>query len=256
MVFCETLLQISYVSHRVHSITNLSKQTQIKQNIAWEFSRHRHLTSPVTTKEQLLKAHRVGLSIINPAAFAHTCTSGRISLLRQKRGTYAFKQFYGGIQVCWKLSETKTCGRLLFGRSWYADHRALTFHARVRLGFSVSQHEIRSKSRPTGAFFAPTLYNRPLPMLKPQPINLTGIINRRRRSRIIRQQHLDNIVELREDLKKECAFETMVEKYEGAQINKVITHSVGQMCMFAVYVQHSICSLCSGHRPLPGEETD
>ena len=60
-------------------------------------------------------------------------------------------------------------------------------------------------------------------MLKPQPINLTGMLVSRHRKRVVRQDHLDNLSELVNDLNRESDFERNLEMESGLRFKKVIS---------------------------------
>ncbi len=53
------------------------------------------------------------------------------------------------------------------------------------------QNHLATSPRPTGSFLRATLYSKPMIRLKPQPIHVSGMINRRLRSRERRQDQLD-----------------------------------------------------------------
>jgi len=59
----------------------------------------------------------------------------------------------------------------------------------------------------TGGYMKPTVYNGPLPRMRPQPLHVSCMINRRRRARSSRLEKNDVLKEWRSDLKMEAAFE-------------------------------------------------
>ena len=89
----------------------------------------------------------------------------------------------------------------------------------------------------TGSIIPATLYNKPLPRLKPQPINITGIIVSRHRKRAARQQQMEDLSELINDLKRECEFETALEKQGSLGIEKVISNSAPEMSTSMYHIQ-------------------
>lgn len=59
----------------------------------------------------------------------------------------------------------------------------------------------------TGAYFRPTLYNPPLPRLKPQPLHITGMIVWRRKARSRRWATKEQLLDWKQDLEQERHFE-------------------------------------------------
>lgn len=64
----------------------------------------------------------------------------------------------------------------------------------------------------TGAYFRPTLYNPPLPRLKPQPLHITGMIVWRRKARFHRWSLREQLWSWKEDLEKERNFEAALNR--------------------------------------------
>ncbi|KAJ7691762.1 hypothetical protein B0H17DRAFT_1285526 [Mycena rosella] len=69
--------------------------------------------------------------------------------------------------------------------------------------------QARLRSRPilTGSIIKPTLYNPPLPRMKPQPIAISRIIATRMKTRERRYERLDRLAEELDDLQREESFE-------------------------------------------------
>lgn len=101
----------------------------------------------------------------------------------------------------------------------------------------VWQERLRTRPRLTGAIMNATLYNKPLPRLKPQPINITGILASRHRKRIMRQAQLESLNELRLDLQRECEFEANLEK-RGLKFTKVISEDSKEMSVLLFTISH------------------
>ena len=74
---------------------------------------------------------------------------------------------------------------------------------------------MRNRPMLTGAFFKPTLYNGPLPRMKPQPHHITGMIVYRRKAREARQRRQKDYLETIRDLHLEHQFEKGVYALSG-----------------------------------------
>jgi len=70
----------------------------------------------------------------------------------------------------------------------------------------------------TGAFFKPTLFNGPLPRMKPQPHHITGMIVHRRKAREVRQKRQKDYLETIRDLQMEHQFEKGVYALAGVKV--------------------------------------
>ena len=66
---------------------------------------------------------------------------------------------------------------------------------------------MRNRPIMTGALMRPSLFNRPLPRLKPQPIHISRMIWNRRRVRDLRLQKQELWTSWRDDLQRESTFE-------------------------------------------------
>ncbi|KAJ6595651.1 hypothetical protein DFH09DRAFT_1024448 [Mycena vulgaris] len=77
--------------------------------------------------------------------------------------------------------------------------------------------QARLRSRPilTGAILKPTLYNPPLPRMKPQPAAISRIIATRMKTRDRRFERLDCLAEDLDDLRREAAFEELAIQLVG-----------------------------------------
>lgn len=71
---------------------------------------------------------------------------------------------------------------------------------------------MRNRPIMTGGYLHPTLYNPPLPDLKPQPSHISGMIVTRKRVRARRIDDMAWYVSIREDLMQEAAFEDELAK--------------------------------------------
>lgn len=79
----------------------------------------------------------------------------------------------------------------------------------------------------TGALVRPSLFNRPFPRLKPQPIHISRMIWNRRRVRDLRLQKQEQWTSWRDDLRRESIFEDNLFKkvqQHGARFEKVFDY--------------------------------
>jgi hypothetical protein len=74
------------------------------------------------------------------------------------------------------------------------------------------QAKLRNRPILTGGFLRPTLFNKPLPRLKPQPLAITFIIAKRRAARERRMEKMAKLQEAMMDLKVERQFEEGLRK--------------------------------------------
>ncbi|CAL1712700.1 unnamed protein product [Somion occarium] len=72
------------------------------------------------------------------------------------------------------------------------------------------QERLRNRPILTGSYLRPTLYNPPLPRLKPQPIHVTGMIVWRKKARMRRFSLRELLWDWRDDLQRENKFELML----------------------------------------------
>ncbi|KAJ7367658.1 hypothetical protein DFH08DRAFT_760926 [Mycena albidolilacea] len=79
--------------------------------------------------------------------------------------------------------------------------------------------QARLRSRPilTGTLIKPTLYNPPLPRMKPQPPAISQIILARMRTRIRRVARAEQLEEDMKDLRREAAFEDDIARVAGGR---------------------------------------
>jgi hypothetical protein len=92
------------------------------------------------------------------------------------------------------------------------------------------QRRLRMRPILTGAYLRPTVYNRPLPLLKPQPEPLSMILAKRRKARERRIEKVALIKAWREDLKMESIFEEGVLVAEGMSKEAVTSAPDVQRC--------------------------
>ncbi|KAF8578492.1 hypothetical protein K439DRAFT_1528793 [Ramaria rubella] len=78
-------------------------------------------------------------------------------------------------------------------------------------------HKLQNRAILTGALVRPSLYNRPFPRMKPQPIHVSRMIWNRRRVRELRLDKQEMWKEWKDDLRRERDFEASL--YEHAQGN-------------------------------------
>lgn len=90
-------------------------------------------------------------------------------------------------------------------RLWEAENKAAS-HLE-QLPKPVTKHtKPEEKSRLTGGFLRPTLFNPPLPRLKPQPLNISMMINRRIKRRERRIEVSRKLADLQADMRQEVRF--------------------------------------------------
>ncbi|KAI0822051.1 hypothetical protein BC628DRAFT_1328315 [Trametes gibbosa] len=82
----------------------------------------------------------------------------------------------------------------------------------------LAWHE-RIRTRPvlTGACHKPTVFNGPLPRLRPQPLHITGMIVWRRKARMRRMARQDDLQEMTSFLEAERTFESQLAKTPDAK---------------------------------------
>lgn len=97
----------------------------------------------------------------------------------------------------------------------HAEERIRTFthlstsHIHPRLP-QVWQERLRNRPIVTGGFLWPTLYNKIMPRLKPQPMHVTMMIADRRKARTKRQARFMAYNEVVRELQQEARFERML----------------------------------------------
>lgn len=74
-----------------------------------------------------------------------------------------------------------------------------------------------------GSFIRPTLYNKLLPRLVPQPVSISCMIHKRRLVRERRYQQSVEVIEWLKDLQMECVFEKQLRRQSGARIQPVFS---------------------------------
>ncbi|KAI9430536.1 hypothetical protein H4582DRAFT_2086751 [Lactarius indigo] len=154
-----------------------SPNSNVRAHIQALFRRHRHLTSPVLTKVQLEKGHR-WLDAFN----------------RAKQGDERLRVVL------------ERFGRLV-------DARRNNLRMRRIVDESLAwQHRLLNRPIVTGALFKPSIYNGPLPRLKPQPDHISGMIHKRRVARSKRVERQRALFSRLEDLRIEAQFEDKLAK--------------------------------------------
>ena len=81
----------------------------------------------------------------------------------------------------------------------------------------------------TGGHLSATLYNPPLPRLKPQPVHISGMIISRKRMRAKRLAEIDEQTAIREDLACEVAFEETLHRNHPQDIEHMAFAGDGQL---------------------------
>ncbi|KAI0753884.1 hypothetical protein BC629DRAFT_1716989 [Irpex lacteus] len=145
-----------------------SEKAKIRRHVSAKFRQNRHLSSPAQTKEQLLKAERL----------MDLCNLARDGDQRSKAIVERYSRLIAG------RNENESWER--------AAANAITF--------------LRNRPIITG-YFRPSLFNRALPRLKPQPVHITMMIRRRRKNRTIRMEEYPVLREHLLDVQREAAFE-------------------------------------------------
>jgi len=141
------------------------------------FERRRHLTSPVAARKELLKYHRwLDVFTKAKAGDAHL----QAVLMRYSRM----------IVVKREVEDTKV---------------------RMREEFEFLR-KLRHRPILTGGYLRPTLYNPPLPRMKPQPEHVSGMIYKRRKATIKQWAALGETEQWLQDLKHESEFEEQLAK--------------------------------------------
>ena len=84
------------------------------------------------------------------------------------------------------------------------------------------QARLRTRTVFKGSFMRPTLYNRLLPRLVPQPVSISCMINKRRLRRERRYEQSVELTEWIKDLQMESAFEKQLRR-SGARIDPVFS---------------------------------
>ncbi|KAI0260680.1 hypothetical protein BC834DRAFT_534795 [Gloeopeniophorella convolvens] len=144
----------------------------VRSRIQELFQKHRHLTSPALTKAQLEKGYR-WLDLFHQA----------------KRGDEH-------LQAVLERYE-----RLIVARR---EHHRM---ARIVNEALAWQHRLISRPIVTGGFFKPSIYNGPLPRLKPQPAHISGMIHKRRLGRAKHVAQQRRLSSRRADMEAEAGFE-------------------------------------------------
>ncbi|KAK7677705.1 hypothetical protein QCA50_019257 [Cerrena zonata] len=166
-------------AHRIPTLWTLyrgllrsSPDDDVRWRIRRIFDQEKELTSPTATKRELIKGHR---------------------WLKKFEKAQAGDEYWQSVLQ-------------RYGRLIVAKREKANFIAAYRKEMSWQE---RLSNRPimTGAYFRPTLYNPPLPRLKPQPLHITGMIVWRRKARFRRWSMREQLWSWKEDLEKERIFE-------------------------------------------------
>ncbi|KAI9509477.1 hypothetical protein F5148DRAFT_1282977 [Russula earlei] len=167
-------------AHRIPTLWTLyrgllraSPSPIIRSHIQTLFHDQRHLTSPALTKTQLEKGQR-WLDSFKKARQGDEYL--RSVLQRFERLVVAHRNL------------ARMCGIVNDSLSW--------------------KHRLLSRPIFTAALFKPSIYNGPLPRLKPQPDHISGMIHKRRITRSRRIERQRALFSQIEDLQVETKFET------------------------------------------------
>ncbi|KIM77743.1 hypothetical protein PILCRDRAFT_76421 [Piloderma croceum F 1598] len=151
--------------------------TNIRFRVRMLFQQNRHSTSPATTRQELIKGHK-WLDIFVKAREGNKKL--RAILLRYDRMVAAKRE-----KETWKHIFRKEM-------AW--------------------QERMRTRPILTGGYLRPSLFNRALPRLKPQPAHISMMIYKRRLGRERRSRRVTRISEWRKDLRGEAGFESALSK--------------------------------------------
>ncbi|KAF8149379.1 hypothetical protein B0H34DRAFT_667715 [Crassisporium funariophilum] len=81
------------------------------------------------------------------------------------------------------------------------------------------QERLRNRPILTGGFLRPTIYNGPLPRMKPQPIAISGMIRTRMKARTVRLEKQSRMKEALDDLASERRFEMGLKQLVGEELS-------------------------------------
>jgi hypothetical protein len=108
---------------------------------------------------------------------------------------------------------------------------------------SYQDWEDKPRKRPilTGAYLCPSLFNRPLPRLKPQPVAISMMIYKRHAARERRPAKSLKLHEWRDDLRRERAFENNLGKsvHEPVYENNDAWGACGHFIFFQITTTNS-----------------
>jgi hypothetical protein len=118
----------------------------------------------------------------------------------------------------------------------------LSTHFTSNRQYDVQEWQETLRRRPilTGGYLRPTLSNRPLPRLKPQPMAISGMIYKRRVARDRRMTATLRLREWRDDLFREHVFESKLQKSSPEMVDRVFAdhNGWGASFPFIVYPFH------------------
>ncbi|KDQ51256.1 hypothetical protein JAAARDRAFT_41315 [Jaapia argillacea MUCL 33604] len=144
----------------------------IRFRVRMLFRKNRYLTNPFVTREKLLQGHK-WLDMFKRAnegdEQAKRVLARYSNVIAAKRDKERWKQIIRD-EVAW-------------------------------------QHRLRNRPILTGSYLRPSLFNRPLPRLKPQPLAISGMMHKRREARMKRNEKIDRVNGLRDDVRAERQFE-------------------------------------------------
>ncbi|PVG02074.1 hypothetical protein CPB86DRAFT_773049 [Serendipita vermifera] len=144
----------------------------IRWHVRQQFRKHRHLTSPLKCRQELVFWHKLLEYLQAQNAEKNRILRRYEQLLERRKERYEMNILY---------------------------EKELAWITRLR-----------NRPRLTGAYMRPTYYNKPLPRLKPQPIHITMMINKRLKARQRRTEANERLVSWLEDAKAEKEFERML----------------------------------------------
>ncbi|KAI0684931.1 hypothetical protein BC835DRAFT_1387032 [Cytidiella melzeri] len=165
-------------AHRLPTLWSLYRgllraapSNEIRRQVSARFRQKRHLTSPHQTKTEMLKAYR----LLDVCHLAKTGNAHAKTLLSR----------YSGLILAREEKE-----------KWM----------RAALDAKREMDWLRNRPIVTG-YFRPSLYNKPLPRLKPQPAHISMMIRKRRRNRATRAEQYAQSEEWRGFALREVDFE-------------------------------------------------
>jgi hypothetical protein len=163
------------------------------------FRRNQHLTGTYATKKHLLRGYKARFVF-----FFYPFTS---SLHLQFLDTFKL------------ANQGNTHAQALLHRysSFVAMRRSKAHWVRLARAEVAWQAQLRNRPILTGSFLRPTIYNPPLPRMKPQPLSITMIIAKRRRVGVRRHAKFVMLNEQIADLTCERQFEEGLAMLVGGQ---------------------------------------
>ncbi|EPQ50755.1 hypothetical protein GLOTRDRAFT_81826 [Gloeophyllum trabeum ATCC 11539] len=209
------------VAHRARLSAAFSELRRVRPRVPfWELSAHRVPTLWSLYRGLLREAPSNDVYFQVRKAFRDnkhltSATATREELIRGHKSLDAFRKAKKGDERLQRILERYS--RLVAVRREKDRWRDLILKEQA-------WHE-KLLNRPilTGSFIRASVYNKPLPRLKPQPIHITGMINRRRKTRAIRGERFAMYQEWMEFLKYEERFEAGLTRVSMGMFEPIFT---------------------------------